>query len=110
MDKEHNDRKYNGWTNYETWTVSLWLDNDEPSYRFWRNESARQRRQAKGSAQARSGCWTDAEAARLHLAEQLKEAITDAAPIKAPSLYSDLLAAALSEVDWIEIAEHWMMD
>ena len=23
---------YNGWTNYETWNVALWLDNDEQSY------------------------------------------------------------------------------
>ena len=23
---------YNGWTNYETWNVALWLDNDYESY------------------------------------------------------------------------------
>jgi hypothetical protein len=23
------DRKYNGWSNYETWNFKLWLDNDE---------------------------------------------------------------------------------
>ena len=27
------DKRYNGWTNYETWLVSLWADNDEASYR-----------------------------------------------------------------------------
>jgi hypothetical protein len=25
------DRKYNGWSNYETWNFKLWLDNDEES-------------------------------------------------------------------------------
>ena len=23
---------YNGWTNYETWAVKLWMDNEEGSY------------------------------------------------------------------------------
>ena len=27
---------YNGWTNYETWNVALWLDNDYESYQFAR--------------------------------------------------------------------------
>ena len=23
------DTEYNGWTNYETWNVALWIDNDQ---------------------------------------------------------------------------------
>jgi hypothetical protein len=28
------DNTYNGWTNYETWNVALWMQNDKQLYRF----------------------------------------------------------------------------
>jgi len=37
------DHKYNGWTNYETWAVKLWMDNEEPSYRYWRERAELER-------------------------------------------------------------------
>ena len=30
---------YNGWTNYETWNVALWLGNDEGLYHLTRHAS-----------------------------------------------------------------------
>lgn len=29
-------QRYNGWANYETWNVALWLGNDESFYRAMR--------------------------------------------------------------------------
>ncbi len=36
--KEHG---YNGWKNYETWSVKLWIDNDQGSEQYW-NEVAQE--------------------------------------------------------------------
>ena len=35
---QHNltDTEYNGWTNYETWNVALWINNDQGLYNLAR--------------------------------------------------------------------------
>jgi len=33
----HKAMSYNGWANYETWNVALWMDNDEESYQLARS-------------------------------------------------------------------------
>ena len=34
------DTTYNGWTNYETWNVALWLGNDEGMYSLARRATS----------------------------------------------------------------------
>ncbi len=46
------DDTYNGWTNYGTWNVNLWVDNDEPVYRA-KVEMLRKRRYPVGAETVR---------------------------------------------------------
>jgi len=108
---EPNENTYNGWTNYETWVTALWLDNDQASYAYWRAVACECRREAGRTNQAVSGLWTEEQAARYLLADQLKAEVTEGTPVTGEaSLYADLLGAALSAVNWYEIANHYLAD
>ncbi len=92
---------YNGFANYETWAVALWLGNDWASYQQWR-EISHEVWQDMGSVTQKH--LTPFEAASIELADRLKAEVEDGVPLTAPSMYTDLLQGALAEVDWYEIA------
>lgn len=97
---------YNGWPNYETWAVKLWMDNDESSYRHWKCKSRLAFR--RGVADQHS---TQSERATYDLADQLKNEFEDNNPLADTSnVFSDLLSAAISEVNWDEIARSMIED
>lgn len=104
------DKKYNGWTNYETWAVALSIDNEQSSYLYWREEAERHYREAAKSDRVRKGACSAAQSATLALAEQLRDEIRDDSPLDAPTVYTDLLNAALGEVDWYQIAVELLAD
>jgi hypothetical protein len=84
---------YNGWNNYETWAVALWLDNEEGSYRYWRECAKAVLRENVRVDEAKSG-----------LASMLRDQLQEAMPDLGCSLWADLLNSAFCEVDWHEIA------
>jgi hypothetical protein len=86
---------YNGWTNYETWAVKLWLDNDQGSQEM-AFEMAREAQRSKYP--------------RAMLADALKEIHEENAPEIGNNVYSDLLGSALGSVDWYEIAKAFLED
>jgi hypothetical protein len=102
------DNTYNGYKNYETCTVCLWLNNDQVSQQAWTEEARGVRAEAAECQQVKEGIWSAPQAERFLLADALKNDVEDRSPLKDPSLYADLLHAALSEVDWHEVADEFL--
>ncbi|MBL8121314.1 hypothetical protein JNM87_01005 [Candidatus Saccharibacteria bacterium] len=75
---------YNGWTNYETWLVALWLNNDRLTY------------EALEAIKAESGSVRGK-------AEQLEELVQELYEFEPVSLIADFVNAALGRVNWVEI-------
>ena len=97
---------YNGWTNYETWNVKLWIDNEQGTLGYWLERAASISVDAKSDVH-----FTKRERAVFKLAEEMKDDYNnliadtlDNAKLSA-SFIADLLNSTMSEVNWQEIAE-----
>lgn len=93
---------YNGWSNYETWLVKLWMDNDAGSYHYWQERT-----------QEIADASDDDDSTAREIADSLKEEHEQQAEelgIPTSGVFSDLMTAALGEVDWREIAESLISD
>ena len=96
MAQTKDEQGYNGWTNYETWCMALWIDNDQGTY----EESRRL---------ARLALEVDTDSQANELAGILKDWQDQQRPeeINGPaSVWTDLLTAAFGEINWYEIAEN----
>jgi hypothetical protein len=113
----HSRQKCSGYKNYATFAVALWIDSGggEQLQSYWHSVA----RDAKHMAEA------NGDTPESWLAERMKDELTDPCPVASDlakaidgaghpfhtdamlgGLYSDLLSAALSEVNWYEIAQH----
>ena len=64
---------YNGWPNYETWAVKLWLDNDQGLCEYWRETSQWAKAEAPDRDSVKIRGWKVEDVAEALLAERLKE-------------------------------------
>lgn len=94
-------KEYNGWTNYETWLANLWMDNDQGSQEYWRER-------------AENACdeATDRDEAIELLASELESDMDDRIEecVGAQGVLAEFLRTSADEVDWQDIARHWVDD
>jgi ADP-ribosylglycohydrolase len=97
---------YNGWRNYETWAVALWIDNEQGSQEYFQELATEIYRKAEAGDYE----WnTKASEAEEQLANAIEAYHDENMPVVS-GVYADLLGAALGSVDWREIAEHYIDD
>lgn len=74
---------YNGWTNYETWLVQLWLNSDSSTYLVL--ESIKSDKHCSDKA------------------DQLEEVVRDLYQFESVGIVADIVNSAYSKVNWLEI-------
>jgi hypothetical protein len=80
-----------GWTNYATLCVHLWLTNDGATYHHCCSLAA--------------ACQTE----KFLLSDRLKEFVEELNPLRdQANVFSDMLSATISEVDWHEVAQAFL--
>ena len=101
---------YNGYTNYETWAVQLWIDNNESSSSYWR-QVAMETYYHQAVEQVH---FSKVEDAICLLTEKLKgsynnqmESVLSEANV-AGTVWADLLNASVCAVNFGEIAKNIM--
>jgi hypothetical protein len=111
------DETYNGWKNYPTWAVNLWLDNDRGLHEMTLEGVAEQVADAANCVQVRDGIWTLERAARFNAADWLRETVeelphtgygNDDGSFPTVGISADLYGWALEQVNWHELADAWI--
>jgi hypothetical protein len=98
---------YNGWSNYETWNAALWMDNDEGSSNLCHDLAA----EVFAETEEPPEPFTRAGNATYDLSDRLKELFDqDMAANPVQGWMADAINAYLSEVNWHEIAKHYIDD
>ena len=96
---------YNGYANYETWLISVWIDNEQHTIDGWLDVAKHHYNIAEDRKY-----FTKKEEAVISFSEDMKEWYGDRVPDSDDigGLFSDLLHAALGSVDWHELAGKYM--
>lgn len=95
---------YQGYTNYETFIVKVWIDNEQSTREWWLSLARRCLQNAVPSQYLSAQQNAEIELERL-----LKDSHqAEAERLPMAGVHADLMQAALEEVDWKSLSETLM--
>jgi hypothetical protein len=100
------DKGYNGWANYPTWAVNLWLSNEESLYNA-AMEIAGRPVDLLGPESSYVYVEPADRRRRAVVADRFHAYVLDLVQGTA-TLATDLVGYAVGQVDWYEIADAWL--
>jgi hypothetical protein len=97
---------YSGWTNYETWNAALWVDNDQGTHEYFQERAQTLFDEAEGE---------DSDERERSAEQALKDEFMHwfCDPVEEANIGGwmlDAINSYLSEVNWMELAEHYLCD
>lgn len=98
---------YQGYKNYQTWAVALWIGNEYNLYRHWQNRAEEIKAVVEDGDcdQVQAEIWTAEQGARFLLADEIEADMKSHPLADAATMYSDILNHTMSQVDWQEVAD-----
>ena len=106
--------RYQGWENHTTWSIHLWLSNEQGDYEKCRKTGQRIKAEAVRDENVLGNIWTVEQAARFRFADWLRgyteEMLMSQLRHEQATLASDLLTSALGDCNWQEIADAFLED
>lgn len=89
------NESHNGYKNYETWAVSLWLHNDYDEYMEVIGEAY------DYAGESENGVYEFSAWLRNHIENQIPQNLSS-------GIFADFINASLGEVDWYEISQEFI--
>lgn len=101
---------HQGFTNYATFGVAVTLDNNESNLNYVRAAVKQITESAATGSNVSEGIWTKAEATLFNVADWVKDYVESLCELSNDQLgmQSQMIQAGLAEVDWHNIADHYI--
>lgn len=105
---------YQGWANHATWGTALILDNEEGVQRYFFERARELAKEAPEREEQKY--WTEEDYVEFTLADEIKEQVEQVVNESVEGIdiefrrlmVSQLMQTALGEVNWHEVARHFI--